>query len=95
VYYDNLYLHKNTLATASFAAASIKMYPNPASTNFTIEALENVEQISVINMIGQEVISSSPNSKTVTVDVSGLQVGVYVVKTSIDGNVASTRFIKE
>jgi hypothetical protein len=95
VYYDNLYLHKNTLATASFAAASIKMYPNPASTNFTIEALENVEQISVINMIGQEVISLTPNSKTVTVDVSGLQVGVYVVKTSIDGNVASTRFIKE
>ena len=95
VYYDNLYLHKNTLATTSFAAASIKMYPNPASTNFTIEALENVEQISVINMIGQEVISSTPNSKTVTVDVSGLQVGVYVVKTSIDGNVASTRFIKE
>ena len=95
VYYDNIYLHKNTLATTSFAAASIKMYPNPASTNFTIEALDNVEQISVINMIGQEVISLTPNSKTVTVDVSGLQVGVYVVKTSIDGNVASTRFIKE
>lgn len=95
VYYDNIYLHKDTLGTTSFAAASINIYPNPASTNFTIEALESIEQISVINMIGQEVMSSTPNSKTVTVDVSGLQVGVYVVKTSIDGNVASTRFIKE
>jgi len=95
VYYDNLYLHKNTLATSSFVAAKIKMYPNPATTNFTIEALENVEQVSVFNMLGQEVISSTPNNKTVTVDVSNLQVGVYVVRTSINGNVASTRFIKE
>ena len=95
VYYDNLYLHKNTLATSSFVASKIKMYPNPATTNFTIEALENVEQVSVFNMIGQEVISSSPNSKVVTVDVSNLQVGVYVVRTSINGNASSTRFIKE
>ncbi len=95
VYYDNLYLHKNTLATSSFVAAKIKMYPNPATTNFTIEAPENVEQVSVFNMIGQEVITSTPNNKTVTVDVSSLQVGVYVVRTSINGNVASTRFIKE
>jgi len=41
------------------------------------------------------VISITPNTELVTLDVSSLQVGVYVVKTSIDGNISSTRFIKE
>lgn len=95
VFYDNLYLHKNTLATSSFVAAKIKMYPNPATTEFTIEAPENVELVSVYNLLGQEVISIAPNSKAITVDVANLQVGVYIVKTSINGNVSATRFIKE
>jgi hypothetical protein len=95
VYYDNLYLHKGTLGTSSFVASSIKMYPNPATTNFTIEALENVENVSVYNVLGQEVISTTANSKIVTVDVSSLQSGIYVVRTSINGNVSATRFVKE
>jgi hypothetical protein len=71
------------------------MYPNPATTNFTIEALENVENVSVYNVLGQEVISTTANSKIVTVDVSSLQNGIYVVRTSINGNVSATRFVKE
>jgi hypothetical protein len=95
VYYDNIYLHKNTLATSSFVAANIKMYPNPATTNFTIEAPQTVESVSVYNLLGQEVLSLSPNTKVATVDVTNLQVGVYVVKISTNGNVSSTRFIKK
>ena len=96
VYYDNLYLHKNTiLGTSSFELAQISMYPNPATTNFTIEAQQEMESVSVYNLVGQEVISKSPNSKSVTVDVSHLQTGIYVVRTSINGNVSASRFIKE
>jgi hypothetical protein len=96
VYYDNLYLHKNTvLGTSSFEAEQISMYPNPASTNFTIEAKQEMENVSVYNLLGQEVITSIVNSKTTTIDVSNLEVGVYVVKTTINGNVSSARFIKQ
>jgi hypothetical protein len=45
--------------------------------------------------LGQEVISKFPNAELVTLDVSSLQAGVYIVKTSISGNISSTRFIKE
>ena len=96
VYYDNLYLHKNTvLGTSSFEAEQISMYPNPASTNFTIEAKQEMENVAVYNLLGQEVISTIVKSKTATVDVSNLEVGVYLVKTTINGNVSSSRFIKQ
>lgn len=95
VYYDNLYLHKNTLGVSSFETSKIKMYPNPATTNFTIEAQEAVEKVAVYNMLGQEVISNNTNNRQVTIDISTLQVGVYVVKATINGIVSSSRIIKE
>ncbi|WP_291118072.1 T9SS type A sorting domain-containing protein [Flavobacterium sp. UBA6135] len=96
VYYDNLYLHKNTtLGVTSFETSKIKMYPNPATTNFTIDAQEVVEKLAVYNLLGQEVISLTPNSQQVAVDISRLQVGVYVVKATINGSVSTSRIVKE
>lgn len=96
VYYDNLYLHKNTvLSTNDFETLKARIYPNPAKDLLNIESEISIEKVSVYNILGQEVISKSPNAELVTLDVSSLQVGVYIVKTSINGNVSSTRFIKE
>jgi hypothetical protein len=60
-----------------------------------IESEISIEKVSVYNILGQEVISKYPNTELVTLDVSSLQSGVYILKTSINGNVSSTRFIKE
>jgi len=96
VYYDNLYLHKNTvLSTDSFEASRVRMYPNPATNVLNIESSTSIEKVTVYNVLGQQVISEIPNKALVTLDVSALQVGVYVVKTTIDGNVSSSKFIKE
>jgi endoglucanase len=96
VYYDNLYLHKNTvLSTNDFETSKARIYPNPATNLLNIESEISIEKVTVNNILGQEVISKTPNAELVTLDVSSLQVGVYIVKTSINGNVSSTRFIKE
>lgn len=95
VWYDNIYLHKNTLSVSNFETAKIKMYPNPATTNFTIEAQDLISSINVYNVLGQEVIKNNPNNNQATLDISGLQVGVYVVKATINGNVSTSRIIKQ
>ena len=95
VYYDNLYLHKNTLGTSSFVASNVKLYPNPALNVLNIESASSIEKIGVYNLIGQEVISQNPNSPIIALDITNLQLGIYIVKTTIGGNVSSTKFIKE
>ncbi|MGL2963576.1 T9SS type A sorting domain-containing protein [Flavobacterium sp. RSB2_4_14] len=96
VYYDNIYLHKNTtLGTADFDTSNVKLYPNPATNVLNIESAQTIEKVTIYNLLGQSVISQTPNTELVTLDVESLQVGVYIVKTSINGNVSSTRFIKE
>jgi endoglucanase len=96
VWYDNIYLHKNTvLSNASFETSKIKMFPNPAKSNFTIDAQETIEKVSVYNPLGQEVVSKNPNANSVTLDIATLQSGVYVVKATINGTVSTSRIIKE
>ena len=95
VWYDNLYIWRTPLSINEFDTSSIKLYPNPATSVLNIEATMMIEKVTLYNILGQEVISKSPNAELVTLDVSSMQVGVYIVKTSINGNVSSTRFIKE
>lgn len=96
VYVDNIMFTTNSiLSTNTFSVSNIKMYPNPASTNLIIDAQEAIEKVAVFNLLGQEVISVTPNNEVVTLDVASLQTGIYVVKTSINGSVSSTKFIKE
>ena len=96
VWYDNIYLHKNTvLSSDSFTVSKFKLYPNPASNVINIEATADVQNISVYNLLGQEVMNRQTSGTSVSLDVSSLNAGVYVIKTMIDGNVSSTKFIKE
>ena len=97
-YFDNIYFSVNpgtVLNTNNFAVSQVKLYPNPTASTLNIEALANIQSIAIYNIIGQEVMTKEANSSTISLDVSGLNSGVYVIKTMIDGNVSSTKFIKE
>ena len=96
VYVDNIYFHKNTtLSTQNFSALNIKMYPNPATNVLNIEARAAIQNVSIYNMLGQEVISQSTDNASVSIDVAGLQAGMYIIKTNIDGVTAASRFVKQ
>lgn len=96
VWYDNIYLHKNTvLSNDSFATTKVKLYPNPTSNILNIEANGAIQNIAVYNVLGQEVMNKQTEGTSISLDVSSLNSGIYVIKTMIDGNVSSTKFIKE
>ena len=61
--------------------SNVKLYPNPFQDNFTITNTENVEKITVLNFLGQEVkarISSAAN--TITVAGNEWASGIYFIK---------------
>jgi endoglucanase len=83
------------LSSDSFAVSNVKLYPNPTSNVLNIESEGTIQNVSIFNILGQEVINKSTNESSIRLDVSGLNEGVYVVKSTIDGKVSSTKFIKE
>ncbi|HEY4618427.1 MAG TPA: T9SS type A sorting domain-containing protein, partial [Flavobacterium sp.] len=96
VYVDNIYLYKGTsLGTTKFETSNVKMYPNPIRNNLTIEANGTIEKVSVYNILGQEVLTTSPNTTSATIQTTSLQKGVYIVKTEIDGKLSASKMVKE
>jgi len=73
---------------------SIKVYPNPATSQITVEA-ENLESVSIIDMLGKTVYTNSnPNSKDV-IDISKLNKANYFIKIkTVDGEITKSISIK-
>lgn len=95
VYVDNVYFSNVPLGTENFKTTSVKMYPNPVSSIFNITADNAIENITFYNMLGQQVLTANPSRNTETIDLSGLQSGVYIAKVTVDGKVSSSRIIKK
>ena len=54
-------------------------YPNPTSGTIQIEA-ENIEAISIYNMLGERLFETSASGNNVVYDFSPYEAGVYIVK---------------
>ena len=96
VYFDNLYLYKEaSLGTAKSEKSNLKVYPNPATTNVTIEANNTIERVSIFNILGQEVLSKNPKANSTSLDISNLQKGTYILRTTSEGKTETTKVLKK
>lgn len=95
VYYDNLYLHKNTLGTEDFNVSEFKMYPNPANDIVNLSSNSVIENITVYNTLGQIVSRQTSSSNEVSINVSGLSKGVYILTAQVGNELVRKQFIKE
>lgn len=93
-YFDDMRFGAAALGVNSFNASNIRMYPNPTSSVFTIEANDVIENVTLYNVLGQQVLAKTSNGNSVTLDVANLQTGVYVVKTMIGGVASTSRLVK-
>lgn len=95
VYIDNVYFSTGTAGIEDMKAGKFVMYPNPASDLLNISAASAIEGITVYNMLGQQVLDLLPGSDSASINVSGLQKGIYTISTKINGTVNTQKFIKE
>lgn len=95
LFVDNVYFSDVAMANESFANATVKIYPNPASTSITLENESAIESVSIYNVVGQEVKTAAPNSNTITLDISNLETGVYVIKSISEGRTSTSKFVKQ
>ena len=60
--------------------AVINIYPNPVKDVLFIESTDNIEEVSMVNAIGQTVYHSGVNNINFTINTSGITEGVYFIK---------------
>ena len=57
----------------------VSIYPNPSKGIFNVEA-ESLNEVVVYNLTGQRILSRQASGSTLSLDLAGLNTGVYVVK---------------
>ena len=72
----------NKVASSS---EEIAVYPNPSNGNFVIATAADAKAIIVTDMLGNELMSISPNGTTTNVNLSAQPSGIYFVKVITNG----------
>ncbi len=95
LWYDNLYLHKNTvLSNETFTASNVNMYPNPTNSTVNINSIENIDSVSIMNILGQTVINKDVNSNDFSLDISELNNGQYFLRLNSNNTTVVKKLIK-
>ena len=70
-------------------------YPNPVNDELVLKAQNNIKNVSVYNMLGQEVLRTAPNALDANVNMSELNTGTYFVQVTINDVTETVRIIKK
>jgi hypothetical protein len=72
--------------------AALKVYPNPAVSNVTVTAGQDITDIALFNLAGAQVSADVlVNGNQATLNVDNLPAGIYILK----ANDQSTKVIKK
>jgi len=70
-------------------------YPNPVQNTLNMTANTAIDNVSVLNLLGQEILNVSPSKLQSSVDFSDLNAGVYLVKVQIGNTSGTIKVVKE
>jgi hypothetical protein len=75
--------------------SNLSVYPNPATDQLNIE-MDNLKSVEIMDIAGRLIRSNTSNNKMISLDVSNLNRGIYLVKVKDTNNVSSMKkFTKE
>ncbi|MGK4568914.1 T9SS type A sorting domain-containing protein [Flavobacterium sp. 3HN19-14] len=93
VYVDNVYFSTENLNLPTQAVTKIAMFPNPADKIVNFASIENIQEISIVSMLGQHVMTINPNATEAKVNIDTLSKGVYIVNISGNGKSESKKLV--
>lgn len=93
--FDDFSLEEGTLGNPVFGANAFIAYPNPVKDVLHLSYTENITDVAVFNLLGQQVIAKTINANKGQVDLSGLSTGSYLVKLTAGNQVKTIKIIKE
>jgi len=79
LYLDSVSIVDSSLSISDFDTdLAFSYYPNPVNNQLSLRAQANIQNVAVYNMLGQEVITTQPNTMDSDVNMSALQTGAYL-----------------
>ena len=74
---------------------NLTYYPNPVQDKLNIEYSENITSVVLFNLVGQKVMTITPNATKVVLDMSRLPAGTYMIQVNADTASKVIKLIKK
>ncbi|WDO14432.1 T9SS type A sorting domain-containing protein [Flavobacterium sp. WW92] len=84
-----------TLSTPAFDSTNFRAYPNPVSGVLNLSYDQDISDVQVFNLLGQNVASKVINSTEGKIDMSALPTGSYLVKVTSQGQTKTIKVVKQ
>lgn len=92
---DNFTVDGTPASNNTVEELGFNFYPNPVNDVLTITGAQNIVKASVMNMLGQEVMTVQPGVTNAKIDMTTLSAGIYLVQVTTDNRTSTIRVVKE
>lgn len=94
-FFDDVAFGSAPMSAPESARIETAVYPNPSVNQWTVESVQIMDRLTVMNAQGQIVLEVEPNQKKTTILNGSLNPGVYFLKIQSGGNQSHQRIIKK
>lgn len=83
------------LSTEEFNTNEFKFYPNPTNDVLNINYNQNINNVTVNNIIGKTILTQETDAKSVALDLSSFATGIYIVTVKSGNNTTNFKVVKK
>ncbi len=87
--------NKSTLSILDNNIEGFNYYPNPTTGLLYLKAIDNINNVSIYNLLGQKVITKEVQSMNTQIDLSGLTSSIYLMQVEVNGQTGTYKIVKE
>jgi len=84
----------STISVEENNLISFNTLPNPISTQLSVVSAENIQQYTLRSLMGQKILTGSPNQKNIIINLVDLTSGTYILEVWISGKRDFRKIIK-
>lgn len=92
---SNILIPEELLALPDELIGKLQIYPNPVNNIINVSAVNEIEDIAIYNLFGQQVLRLAVNSRDTSLDISNLKTGAYIVYVSINNSMKNFKIVKK
>lgn len=93
-YYDDVKFGPSTVGIDMLKEYGLVYYPNPVQNQLVLRADYSIDELSLLNQMGQQIVNRKVNSYEEKLDMSNLTPGVYFVRVTIGKQVGTFKVLK-
>ena len=93
-YYDDIEVTQ-ALSISDYESFSISSFPNPVKNIWNVSSIDEISQINIYNILGENVATFSPYTNTYSLDMSHFNSGIYLLEiVSLKGETNTLKVLK-